>query len=95
METKVLNNQSLFDLAIQTGGSVESVVGLIVDNDLSITTSLEPGDILSSPEVTENQTKGYYQTKGLTPATFSSVTETKRLGIGNMTIQQDFTVNAK
>lgn len=95
METKALNNQSLLDLAIQSGGSVEAVIGLMVDNEMSLTASLEPGEILTDPEVTESQTKEYYETKGLTPATFSSVTETKRLGIGNMTIQQDFIVNAQ
>lgn len=95
METKALNNQSLFDLAIQTGGSVESIVGLMVDNDLSITGSLEAGEIVSNTEITEIQTKNYYESKGLTPATFSSITETRRLGIGNMTIQQDFIVDAK
>lgn len=95
METKALNNQSLFDLAIQSSGSVEAVIGLMVDNEMSLTASLEPGEVLLNPEVAESQTKEYYETKGLTPATFSSVTETKRLGIGNMTIQQDFIVNAQ
>lgn len=67
----VLNNQSLFDLAIQVYGSTRYVFDLALANGLSVTGSLEPGQVLEVPEVqTESgDVQRYYEANGIKPST--------------------------
>ena len=71
MEVKVLENQSLFDLAVQECGGIEAVFGLAVLNGLSVTDSVEPGTLLklTSGLVASSAIRGYYQARKLKPAT--------------------------
>ena len=48
--TIVRANTNLFDLILQTGGSLDSLVDFVVENELSLNQSLLPGQELRSPE---------------------------------------------
>lgn len=89
----VLNGQNLVDIAIQHTGSVESVVELAVANDISITQQLTAGSTLNSVPEKDERIVDYYAVRNLSPATTASDRNaTRRRGIGNMTIGQDFKV---
>lgn len=92
METKVLDGQSTLDIAIQTGGSVESVFDLAIQNGLSITDSLSPSQMLINPVVSNALVLAYYQLKGLTPATDIGEGEIEE-GIEFWYIEHDFIVS--
>ena len=47
MEIKVLNSQSLFDLAIQYAGAPEAAFDIAIENELSLTGELTTGQILA------------------------------------------------
>jgi hypothetical protein len=95
METIVLDGQSLFDIAIQESGSVEVAFALSVTNNISISGEVPANTSLENAPVQNKQFAEYYKLKKLKPATFSSTSygEVKLKGIGNMTIEVDFTVS--
>lgn len=92
METKVIAGQSLFDIAIQKSGAVESVFDLAVTNDLSITGPLFAGQELIDAPVRDQDIAGYYRVKGLTPATALNAGENGE-GIEFWAIERDFIVS--
>ena len=66
-----LNNQSLFDIAIQVYGSVAYVFELAVANGISITDELTAGQQIEVPEI-EVESKGvqaYFLANQIKPAT--------------------------
>lgn len=67
----VLNNQSLFDIAIRHTGTIENAFKIAVANGLSLTDELEPGAQLLIPEDVEmnNDVVSYFGAKGIQPAT--------------------------
>ncbi len=69
----VLNNQSLWDIAIQEYGTVEAVFELAQANGLSVTDTLTAGQVLNVPEVdpalTQPEIVDYYRRNGIRPAT--------------------------
>jgi len=71
MVITALNNQSLFDIAIQVYGSVKYVFDLALANGLSITYVLEPGQHIEAPEINveSNDIQNYYMSNGIKPAT--------------------------
>ncbi|MBS2099197.1 LysM peptidoglycan-binding domain-containing protein [Carboxylicivirga linearis] len=92
----VSEKQSLFDVAIQKGGSFESVMELASLNGLSITDSLTPGQQLELPTVIDNDIVSYYSSKGIVPETASSETEDSipvLEGIDYWAIEVDFIVS--
>ena len=74
-EIRVVENQSVFDLAIEKCGTIEAVFAIAELNDLSITDALTPGQILLIPPSTSSgngynkPVTDYYKTRGLKPAT--------------------------
>lgn len=68
----VLENQSLFDLSLQTLGSVEAVFHLAEKNNLSLTDYLPAGTVLNYDEnaVTDKKTVAAYQRDNVKPATY-------------------------
>ena len=66
---KVLNNQSLFDIAIQEYGTVEAVFDLAMANGLGITDELNAGQELIVPEsdFVVPEIVEYYRKNGLHP----------------------------
>lgn len=75
MTITALHNQSLFDLAIQVFGSVAYAFELALANGLSITSDLEPGQLITLPNSSPLGRSGgasianYYAANGIKPAT--------------------------
>jgi hypothetical protein len=71
MEITASNNQSLFDIALQVYGDATGAFQLALDNDLSITADLTPGQTLKYDPVNviNRQVVEYYQINNIKPAT--------------------------
>lgn len=75
MKVKVLQGQSLFDIAIQKIGSAEGAFDLAVLNGLSLTDELASGSELSLPAATNSSVVAYYMNREIQPATALSSTD--------------------
>lgn len=93
METKVIAEQSLFDIAILAGGSIESVFDIALQNDLSITGEMSAGQTVSTSQIEGNQITDYYRVKGIMPTTFSSQEIFTLSGLGYMALEENFIVS--
>ena len=65
-----LQGQSLFDIALQTTGSVEAAFDMALLNLIAITDDIEAGRELTKVSVINNQIASYYSDKNIKPATF-------------------------
>lgn len=96
MTIRAKDNQSLFDLAIQSSGSIEAAVSMAVLNDLALSDELVPGTAIEESSVVSSQIVNYYISRGILPATATTQTDappTSDLGIEFWTIETDFIVN--
>jgi hypothetical protein len=95
MEIKVLNGQSLFDLAVQAAGSVEAVFDIAVANARAVVDDLTPGAAVAIPAVLNKQVAEYYRTNGIRPATALSAQDAEFAmdGVGAWRIEYDFAVS--
>lgn len=93
MKTKVIAEQSLFDIAIMAGGSIESVFDIALQNDLSITAEMSAGQTVTTSGIKGNEITDYYRVKGILPTTFSSQEIYTLSGIGYMSIEENFIVS--
>lgn len=89
---KALSGQSLFDLALQSSGSVEAAFELALLNSIGITDDIVPGINLSVASVVNKQIAAYYKNKGIKPATYS-VTESGIGGIEYWEVETEFMVS--
>lgn len=95
MQSTVLHNQNLFDIAIQENGNVLTVFELALLNGISITDNIEPAEKLqfvksplAFPELVE-----YLSVKEQVVATGGiDSLEVQPTGIGYMIIQNNFIV---
>jgi len=78
---KVLQGQTLIDIAIQELGSAEGAFELAVLNGLSVTDDLDPGRELQLPAVVNRSIAEYYANKGIKPATSESTVVTEVLRV--------------
>ncbi len=86
----VEDRQTLFDIALQMSGSIESVFELAMENDLSLTEDLNVQDLKEAGSVVNAQIKAHYESNKITPATaIESIIES---GIEFMEIEYDFIV---
>lgn len=71
MEVIALNNQSLFDIALQVYGDATGAFMLAKENGLSITADLTPGQVLQydPTNVINKQVVDYYRVNNIKPAT--------------------------
>jgi len=69
MKLTVLDNQSLFDLAVQALGGAEAAFSLALENDLPITEELTAGQIIIAVGTQNKAIADYYENKQLKPAT--------------------------
>lgn len=93
MKTKVNDNQSLADIAIQVSGSVESSFDIAVKNNQSVTGILTAGQELDKSAIVDNKVVDQLTIKKAIPATASKKMIDEQLtGIGYMTVEQNFTV---
>lgn len=99
MKRIVKDGQTMLDLALQSGGHVETVLALALANGLSVTDRLADGQELTVPEPVEGgdaRTVGLYEAYGVEPATEASVEDMLACpygGIGYMGIEIDFEVS--
>ena len=95
MQSTVLHNQNLFDIAIQENGNVLTVFELALLNGMSITDNIEPAqklEVAKSPLVFP-ELVDYFAVKEQVVATGGIDTlEVRPTGIGFMIIQNDFIV---
>ncbi|MDR3326900.1 MAG: LysM domain-containing protein [Prevotellaceae bacterium] len=94
MNITALNNQSLFDIAIQEFGSADAAFDIALANDISITQTLETGRVLQLPTAIERFNRpiaDYYKNRRLSPATASD-TNNLPTGIGFWTIDINFII---
>jgi hypothetical protein len=91
-----IENQSLFDIAIQEEGSVLAVFDWAIQNGLSITDELAPGQQLipAGSQFKNFDVANYYKGKNQMIATASNNLEINapEMGIGTMIIETNFTV---
>jgi hypothetical protein len=92
MEIKVLNNQSLFDIALQAAGSIESVFDIAATNGIEITAELPTGMVLTIPKVVNRRIVEYYRVNGIVPATALEASKQQE-GIDFWTVEYDFIVS--
>lgn len=91
--TKIGNNQSLFDIALQEFGSIEAIFNIIQDNQNlfnGITDNVNIGDEINIRAISdkENKTvKNYYKINKLKPATKDELMINE--GIGYWVIEQN------
>ncbi|MDR1199068.1 MAG: hypothetical protein LBK94_08690 [Prevotellaceae bacterium] len=73
MQVKVLNNQSLLDVAIQEMGSAEAAFDIALANSIDVTDDLQVGQILQIPQAASDyirkQTVNHYKINNIKPAT--------------------------
>lgn len=99
MNTVVKDRQSLLDLAIIKGGSIETVMAIAEANGLSLSEDLKDGMVIEIPAVIDSgdsKTAGKFSILGLEPATGVSNRDIMMCptgGINFMGIEVDFIVS--
>lgn len=99
MKTTAKERQTMLDMALQSGGHVETALALAAANGLSVTDRLEDGQELTVPEPVEDgdaRTVRLYRAHGVEPATEASADDMTACpygGIGFMGIEIDFEVS--
>ena len=99
MKTTVKDRQSLLDMAVKQGGSIETAMAIAEANGINITDELADGQELEIPEPLMNaeaRTSGRSATLGLEPATELSAEDIAACqygGINYMGIEIDFEVS--
>lgn len=71
MQKTVLHNQSLLDFTLHHCGTLDGIMAMAIENNISITEMLSPGDQLNVPNeiAKESDIVEFYQNKKLIPAT--------------------------
>lgn len=100
MKKKILNGQSLWDIALKSMGGIEGVFGLAEQEDLSLTEELSPGREIGFPQHAVNrEIREYYAANRIDPATGISIESTREdgslwlEGLEFWGIEYDFIVN--
>lgn len=82
MNTVVQAGQTLLDIAIQEYGTIEAAFMLAKANDLSITDTLQAGQVIEIPEMVYNSVLAEYcQRNSVCPATSEAASNAIRLKI--------------
>ena len=99
MQVPVRNNQSLFDIALQTLGCTEAAFDIALINGISITDELLTGQILQIPSMsdyTQRRNAEYYSINNILPATAITAdiaTTALEEGIEFWTVEYDLIVS--
>ena len=92
---KVISGQTLFDLALQSSGSIEAAFEMAFMNELNMTDEIVPGLNLKTPAVLNKAISDYYKNREIKPATGMSGTSPDG-GIGGIeywAIETEFIVS--
>jgi hypothetical protein len=57
------------DIAVREAGSIEAIIEIALENNISITDGLPAGTVLTSPAPVDGRVVNYYKTNGIYPAT--------------------------
>lgn len=99
MMIKILNNQSLIDVALHHTGSAQNAFLIAKENSLSVTSYLVAGYELVIPEgvAFNREMLDFYESKKIQPATdetYNELTQPEELeGIGYWIINKNFKVS--
>ncbi len=96
MKVKVLDRQSLIDIALQTSGGMEAALSLAIKHDIAISEPLAPDAELETVAVTDRLVLNRYEARRVRPATEISPADLEAVpygGIGFMGIEIDFIVS--
>ena len=91
MRTTSKQGQWLGDMAVREAGSIESVVEMAINNNLSIVDKLPAGSFMQSPEPLNRRVMNYYNINNIYPAT--SADPDSLSGIGYMAVEITFIVS--
>lgn len=95
MQSTVLHNQNLFDIAIQENGNVQTIFELSLLNGFSITDPISPAskiEVVKSDLIVQ-EIVDYLDNKELVVATGNTDNlENKPVGIGAMIVGYDFII---
>lgn len=70
IRVQVRRRQTLSDICLQVYGTLAGLVQLALENGISVTQELIPGDVLTCPDVTyDNYLQTYVRKNGIIPAT--------------------------
>lgn len=64
-----LEGQSLLDIAVQTAGSVEAAIEMATVNAVSVSDDLSVNEPMRPVDVQSKSIVGYYDSRGIKPAT--------------------------
>ncbi len=97
-QVKIVEGQSLFDIAIQRLGSAEAALEVAILNGLSLTDELTTGETLQLPGVINKAMAGYFKGKNIIPTTGAVAGDDEsgeliKEGIGYWAISVDFVVS--
>ena len=99
MKTRAKERQTVLDLAIATGGDIETAMALASANNVSLTDRLADGQELTVPEPVaggDRRTVELYRAQGIEPATDASEEDIAACpygGIGYMGVEIDFEIS--
>jgi hypothetical protein len=98
MKVTALNGQSLIDVALQCGGTVEAVFEIARLNNLSITADLASGQQVEVPDVPVNvAVVNYYSRNSISPATaiddYNSSPPEPELYVDEFYVEQNYIEN--
>lgn len=66
---RVLDLQTVFDIAIQESGSIEAAMSMAILNGISISDTIEPGTLLQKVEIINKRVANYYGVRKIMAAT--------------------------
>jgi hypothetical protein len=92
---KILDRQSLADIAIQYCGDASAAYAIAELNDISVTNELNAGDELILPDAINSNLVNYYSNNGIVPATMVTDDDMSADdgGLGYMALGFDFIVS--
>lgn len=88
---RVMESQTLLDIALQEFGSIEAAFALAVLNGMSLTDELTAGDLLHRTSIFNKKIVAYYSDKNIRPATGSIISTLG--GVGYWAIETEFLVS--
>lgn len=68
-QVEVVRGQTIFDIAIKECGDIRATAEIANLNDISETSKLESGTIITVPDITNKRVVQYYDKNGIVPAT--------------------------
>jgi len=94
MQVTVKQGQNIFDIAIQTAGSVSAAFATAILNGIGITEDLVVGDVLMVAAATDKRMLQHYRDAGIVPATATgSSFFPGQEGVGYWIIGSDFVIS--